>query len=120
MKSILILIALLIVSLTFIESKPIRDDDPELFMNFDEKTSPLMLLSDEIDEIDKLNEHFYISDHHHKPKYPKHPKHPKHPKKPTRAYTRFPSPPDIAEGVVVFVECRNTTLVFGQFTRGFV
>ncbi|GES88703.1 hypothetical protein GLOIN_2v1603781 [Rhizophagus clarus] len=107
--------------LIIIESRSILDDEEtDLFMNFeDNMMMPLIISSDD------TNNKFTIPEYHppHRPKYPKHPKHPKHPKfpLPKRAFAYFPSPPDIAKGVMVFWETRdNNTLVYGQFSKGFV
>jgi hypothetical protein len=117
--SILILIVLLISSLSIIESRLDEDEETELLMNFEDNMLPLIISSD--DDINKYT--ISTGGHHHHPKYPKHPKHPKHPKipLPKRAFAYFPSPPDIAKGVIVFWEtCKNNTLIYGQFSKGFV
>ncbi|CAB4429640.1 unnamed protein product [Rhizophagus irregularis] len=116
--SLLILIVLLISSLSVIESRLDQDEEP--FMEFDDNMMlPLIISAGE-----NINEYTISSGgHHHHPKYPKHPKHPRHPKfpGPKRAFAYFPSPPDITKGVVVFWETsKNNTLVYGQFSKGFV
>ncbi|RIA80611.1 hypothetical protein C1645_792209 [Glomus cerebriforme] len=124
MKAVLIFALFLIFSFSVIESELIYEEESELLMNFDNNMLPLIISSHSSDETSKYS--ISTDHHHHYPKYPKHPKYPNHPKHPKhpgfkRAYVTFPSPPDIAKGAIVFWEtCKNETLIFGQFSKGFV
>lgn len=117
--SLLILIVLLISSLSIIESRLDQDEETESFMDFDDNMMlPLIISSGE-----NINEYTISTGGHHHPKHPKHPKYPKRPgfPRPKRAFAYFPSPPDITKGVIVFWEtCKNNTLIYGQFSKGFV
>jgi len=117
--SIFILISFLIFSSSIVESRRIDDEDSELFMNFDDNMLPLVISSHLSDETDKYTVSTFNDKYHH-PGHPKRPKRPE-PSLPKRAYVYFPSPPDIASGVIVFWETRkNITLIYGQFSKGFV